>query len=78
MLATMSDKFSRKFEIAQPNEMLQVLEDSFGTPDDVERHKTSCAIFNARMQDGASIIDYVFYMIEMMECLSKLGFPLHE
>ena len=67
ILAVMSDEFSRKFEIAQPNEMLQVLEDSFGTPDDVERHKTSCAIFNARMQDGASVTDHVLYMIELIE-----------
>ena len=55
-----------------------MLNDSFGTPDDVERHKTSCAIFNARMRDGASVTDHVLYMIEMIERLSKLGFPLHE
>ncbi|WP_135007144.1 hypothetical protein [Pseudomonas putida] len=40
--------------------------------------KTSCAIFNARMRDGASVTDHVLYMIEMIEHLSKLGFPLHE
>ena len=57
MLAAMSDKFSCRFETTQPNEMLQMLEDSFGTPDDVERHKTSCAIFNARMWDGVYITD---------------------
>ena len=45
MLAAMSDEFSRRFETAQPKDMLQVLEDAFGTPDDVERYKTSCAIF---------------------------------
>ena len=78
MLAVMSDEFSRKFEIAQPNEMLQVLENSFGTPDDIERHKTSCAIFNAKIQDGASITDHVLYMIELIERLSKLGFFLHK
>ena len=54
------------------------MNDSFGTPDDVERHKTSCAIFNTRMRDGASVTDHVLYMIEMIEHLSKLGFPLHE
>ena len=58
--------------------MFQVLEDAFGTPDDMERHKTSCAIFNAKMRDGASITDYVLYMIELMKCLSKLNFSLHE
>ncbi|XP_073104294.1 uncharacterized protein [Elaeis guineensis] len=78
MLAAMSDEFSRRFETAQPKDMLQVLEDAFGTPDDVERHKTSCAIFNAKMRDGASVTDHVLYMIELMERLSKLGFPLHE
>ena len=55
-----------------------MLNDSFGTPDDVERHKTSCAIFNARIRDGASVTDHVLYMIEMIEHLSKLGFFLHE
>ena len=78
MLAVMSDEFSHKFEIAQPNEMLQVLENSFGTLNDVERHKTSCAIFNARMRDGASITYHVLYMIELIERLSKLGFLLHK
>ena len=53
-----------------------MLNDSLGTPDDVERHKTSCAIFNARMRDGTSVTDHVLYMIEMIERLSKLGFPL--
>ena len=58
--------------------MLQVLENSFSTPDDVERHKTSCAIFNVRMWDEACIIDHVLYMIELVERLSKLDFFLHE
>ena len=62
MLAVMNDEFSRRFENAQPQEMLQMLSDSFGTPDDVERHKTSFAIFNARMRDGASVTDHVLYM----------------
>ena len=78
MLAAMNDEFSRWFENAQPQEMLQMLNNSFGTPDDVERHKTSCAIFNARMWDGASITDHLLYIIEMIECLCKLGFSLHE
>ena len=54
MLAVMNDEFSRRFENVQPQEMLQMLNDSFGMSDDVERHKTNCAIFNARMRDGAS------------------------
>ena len=78
MLAAMSDEFSHKFEMAQPKDMLQVLEDAFGTLDDVDRHKTSCTIFNAKMQDDASVTDHVLYMIELMERLSKLDFPLHE
>ena len=78
MLTAMSNEFSRRFETAQPKDMLQVLEDAFGTPDDVERHKSSCAIFNAKIQDGASVTDHVLYMIELMECLSNLGFFLHE
>ena len=40
-----------------------MLNDSFGTPDDVERYKTSYVIFNAQLRDGASITDYVLYMI---------------
>ena len=74
----MNDEFNRKFENAQTQEMLQMLNDSFEMPDDVERHKTSCAIFNARIRDGASVTDHVLYMIEMIEHLSKLDFPLHE
>ena len=55
-----------------------MLNDFFGTPDDVERHKTSYAIFNVWIRDGASVTDHVLYMIEMIEHPSKLGFPLHE
>ena len=44
--------------------MLKLLRESFGTPDDVERHKTSCAIFNAPMREGASITDHILYMIK--------------
>ena len=55
-----------------------MLNESFGVPDDVERHKTSCAIFNARMKEGTSVTDHVLYMIEMIELLGKLGFFLHE
>ena len=58
--------------------MLQILNESFGTPDDVERYKTSCAIFNAQIREEASVTDHVLYMIEMIEHLSKLDFFLHE
>ena len=45
--AVMNDEFNHKFEDAQPEDMLQVLNKSFGTPDDIERYKTICAVFNA-------------------------------
>ena len=74
----MNDEFSRKFEEAQPKQILQMLKESFGTPDDVERYRVSSAIFNARMRDGTSVTDHVLYMIEMIKHLDKLGFFLHE
>ena len=64
MRAAMNDKFNQKFEEAQPKDILKVLRESFGTPNDVEWHKTSCTIFNARMREEASITDHVLYMIE--------------
>ena len=78
MRATMNDEFSHKFEKAQPEKMLKVLNDSFGTLDDVKQYKTSCAIFHARMREGASVIDHILYMIEQIENLSKLSFSWHE
>ena len=30
------------------------------------------------MREGASIIDHVLYLIEQIDRLSKLGYPLHE
>ena len=60
----MNDEFCRKFEDAQLEEILQVLNESFGTSYDVERHKISCAVFNARMREEVSITDHVLYMIE--------------
>ena len=49
MRVAMNDELNRKFEDAQPEKMIQMLNESFDTPEDVERHKTSCAVFNARM-----------------------------
>ena len=55
-----------------------MLNESFGTPEDEERYKTSYAVFNARMRERTSVIDHILYMIEQIDCLSKLSFPLHE
>ena len=41
-------------------------------------YKVSCAIYNAKMSNGGSIIDHVLYMIEMINRLDKLRCPLHE
>ena len=54
------------------------MNESFGTPEDAERHKTSCTVFNACMREEDSVIDHVLYMIEQIECLSKFDFLLHE
>ena len=78
MLASMNDQFSHIFEQTQPTDIIQVLKDTFGIPDDVERYKTSCAIFNTKLREGASVTDHVLYMIEMIEHLGKLGFLLHK
>ena len=78
MRAVMNDQFSHKFENAQLEDMLQVLNESFDTLDDIEQHKTNCAMFNARMRKGVSVIDHILYMIEQIEDLSKVGFSLHE
>ena len=49
-----------------------MLKDSFGTPDNIGRHKTSsCIVFNARMREGVSVTDHVLYMIKQIEKLSK-------
>ena len=50
----------------------------FSIADDVKWYRVSCAIYNAKMPNGGSIIDHVLYMIEMIEWLGKLGCPLHE
>ena len=47
MLVAMNDEFGHQFENAQPKEIIQVLNESFNTPDDVERYKTNYIIFNA-------------------------------
>ena len=60
----MNDEFSHKFEDAQSEKIFQILNKSFGSPNDIERYKMSYAIFNAWMREGSSIIDHVLYMIE--------------
>ena len=54
------------------------MNESFGTLEDVERCKTSCVVFNTHIREEVSVIDHVLYMIEQIECLSKLAFSLHE
>ena len=61
-----------------PIYMIQMLNESFDTSEDAERHKTFCTVFNVRMREGTSVIDHVLYMIEQIECLSKLDISLHE
>ena len=78
MLATMNDEFSHRFENTQPEDIIQVLNESLSTLDDVERYKTSYTIFNARVRDGAPITDHVLFMFDKIELLSKLGFSLHK
>ena len=78
MLAAMNDEFSHKFEEAQPDQIFQKLKKYFGTFDDVEWYRVSCAIYNVMMPNGGSVTDHVLYMIEMIERLGKLGCPLHE
>ena len=78
MRAAMSDELSCIFEEAQPEEILQVLKESFGTPDDIEQHKSSCTVFNAQMGEGALVTNHVLYMIEQIRCLGKAECPLHE
>ena len=74
----MNDKHRRKFEDAQPEEIILILNEFFSTPKDAERHKTFCTVFNAHMREGASVTDHVLYMIAQIERLSQLGFLLHE
>ena len=44
MQTVMNDDFNRKFEEAQSEDMLRMLRESFGTPNDDERYKTSYVI----------------------------------
>lgn len=78
MKATMNDEFNHKFEDAQLEKMLQILNKSFDTHEDVERYKISYAVFNAQMREGALVMDHVLYKIKQIEYLSKLGFLLHK
>ena len=64
MRATMNDELSRKFEDTQSEEIIQMLNKSFGNPEDAERHNTSYIVFNVRMQERTFITDHVLYMIE--------------
>ena len=74
----MNDKLSHKFEDVQSKEMIQLLNKSFDILEDAERYKTSYAMFNTHMREGASVTDHVLYMIEQIECLNKFDFSFHE
>ena len=74
----MNDELSHKFEDAQSEDMIQILNEFFDIPEDAKRHKISCTLFNAHMREGTSVTDHVLYMIEQIERLSKLDFLLYE
>ena len=74
----MNDELSHKFKDAQLEEIIQMLNESFSTPEDAERHKTSCAVFNAYIREEASVTNHVLSMTEQIERLSKFDFSLHE
>ena len=78
MLDVMNDEFSHKFEEAQPEDILQRLKKSFGTPDDAEKYRISNVVYNMHMHEEAPITDHVMNMLELFERLGKLGYPLHE
>ena len=50
MLVAMNDEFSRRFENALPQDMLQILNEFFGTPDNVKRHNVGKYIPKANRQ----------------------------
>ena len=54
----MNNELSHEFEDVQPEQIIQILNESFGTPEDVERHKISYVVFNIHMREGASVIDH--------------------
>ena len=78
MRVAMNNEFSYKFKDTQSEDMIQILNESFDIPKDAKRYKIFCIVFNARMREEASVTNYVLYMIEQIECLSKLDFSLHE
>ena len=49
MRAAMNDELNRKFEDVQPEEIIQMLNESFSTSENAERNKISYAVFNACM-----------------------------
>ena len=49
MRVAMNNELSHKFKDAQSEEMIQLLNESFDTLEDAERHKTSRTMFNIRM-----------------------------
>ena len=78
VLMKMNGEFSRKFEEAQPDVILQRLKEYFNTLDDIEWYRMSYVIYNVKMSNGGSITDHVLYMIEMIKWVGRLGCPLHE
>ena len=78
MRAIINDELSHKFDDVQSEEIIQILNESFSTPKDAERYKTSCTVFNVRMRERASVIDHVLYMIKQIEHPTKFGFSLYE
>ena len=54
------------------------MNESFDTPEDAERYKISYTVFNAHMREETLVTNHTLYMIEQIECLSKLDFLLHK
>ena len=58
MRTVMNDELSHKFKDAQPMDMIQIPNESFGTPEDAERHKTSCCSMSVGERGHQSLIIY--------------------
>ncbi|KAK8613093.1 hypothetical protein V6N13_104415 [Hibiscus sabdariffa] len=78
MLATMTPKLQKQHEDMVAYEMIQNLKEIYEREARQERYETSKALFQCKMSKGSPVGAYVIKIMDYIQTLEKLRFPLKD
>ncbi|KAK8635314.1 hypothetical protein V6N13_023187 [Hibiscus sabdariffa] len=78
MLATMSPELQKQHEDMNAYNMIQNLKEIYEGQARQERYETSKALFQSKMSEGSLVGAHVIKMMDYIQLLENLGFPLKD